>query len=162
MMNAITPAKPKTAELLDVMCRLVGKENVLYKIEDRICYAYDGSRQKYLPDIVLRPHTVHQVSGILRYANEHEVPVYPRGAGTGLTGGSVPLKGGIVLDFTRMNRIVEIIPEDLTATIEPGVITQTLQNEVAKYKLFYPPDPASAAFSTIGGNVAECSGELPV
>lgn len=159
-MNAITPAKLKTAEFTDAMSRLIGKENVLYKIEDRICYAYDGSRQKYIPDIVLQPHGVQHVSNILQYANEQEIPVYPRGAGTGLTGGSVPVKGGIVLDFAHMNHIVEIVPEDLTATVEPGVITQILQNEVAKYKLFYPPDPASAAFSTIGGNVAECSGGI--
>lgn len=159
-MNVTKSTKAETCELVDIMSRLIGKENVLYKIEDRICYSYDGSRQKYMPDIVLQPHSAQHVSNILRYANEHEIPVYPRGAGTGLTGGSVPVKGGIVLDFTHMNHIMEVIPEDLTATVEPGVITQTLQNEVAKYKLFYPPDPASAAFSTIGGNVAECSGGI--
>ncbi|MBU6392028.1 MAG: FAD-binding protein [Planctomycetota bacterium] len=150
----------KTTIMIDALNRLIGKENVLYTLEDRLCYAYDGSKQKHIPDVVLRPRSTQHVSNILQYANEQEIPVYPRGAGSGLTGGSVPAQGGIVMDFTHMNRILEIIPEDLTATVEPGVITQTLQNEAAKYKLFYPPDPASAAFSTIGGNVAECSGGI--
>ncbi|MDG6028051.1 MAG: FAD-binding protein [Candidatus Brocadia sp.] len=150
----------KTDGLTHELSRLIGKENVLHLLEDRICYSYDGSKQKYLPDVVVRPQSAQHVSGILRFAYEQEIPVYPRGAGSGLTGGAVPVKGGIVLDFTQMNHIVEISPEDLTATVEPGVITQTLQNEVAKHKLFYPPDPASAPFSTIGGNVAECSGGI--
>jgi len=145
---------------LDALNRLVGKENVLYTLEDRICYAYDGTKQKHIPDVVVQPRSTQHVSDVLRFANEHEIPAYPRGAGSGLTGGAVPVRGGIVLDFTQMNKILEIVPEDLTATVEPGVVTQILQNEVAKYKLFYPPDPASAAFSTIGGNVAECSGGI--
>ncbi len=150
----------ETTNLLDAMTRLIGKENMLSSIEDRICYACDGSKQRHIPDVVLRPQSTQHVSNILRYANTHVIPVYPRGAGSGLTGGAVPAQGGIVLDFTQMNQILEIVPEDLTATVEPGVVTQTLQNEVAKYNLFYPPDPASAAFSTIGGNVAECSGGI--
>ena len=152
--------KSKTMASLDALNRLIGKENVLYTLEDRICYAYDGTKQKHIPDVVVQPRSTQHVSDILRFANEQEIPVYPRGAGSGLTGGAVPVQGGIVLDFTQMNKIVEIVPEDLTATVEPGVVTQILQNEVAKYKLFYPPDPASAAFSTIGGNVAECSGGI--
>lgn len=142
------------------LSRLIGKKNVLHTLEDRICYSYDGSKQKYIPDIVVRPQSAQHVSDILRFAYELEIPVYPRGAGSGLTGGAVPVKGGIVLDFTQMNRIAEISPEDLTATVEPGVVTHTLQSEVARHKLFYPPDPASAPFSTIGGNVAECSGGI--
>ena len=159
-MDTPTIKKSKTSGLINALSRLIGKENVLYALEDRICYAYDGSKQKYIPDVVVRPCSTQHVSSILQFANEHEIPVYSRGAGSGLTGGAVPVKGGIVVDFTQMNHILEIIPEDLTATVEPGVVTQTLQNEVAKYKLFYPPDPASAAFSTIGGNVAECSGGI--
>ena len=99
---------------------------------------------KHIPDVVLQPRSTRHVSGILRFANEHEIPVCPRGAGSGLTGGAVPVQGGIVLDFTQMNKIIEIVPEDLTATVEPGVVTQILQNEVAKYKLFThltPPAP---------------------
>src|SRR3972149_3651958 len=159
-METTTLIRSKIMVSLDVLNRLVGGEKVLSALEDRICYAYDGTKQKHIPDVVLQPRTTRHVSGILRFANEHEIPVYPRGAGSGLTGGAVPVQGGIVLDFTQMNKIVEIVPEDLTATVEPGVVTQILQNEVAKYKLFYPPDPASAAFSTLGGNVAECSGGI--
>ena len=153
-------ARSKAIISLDALNRLVGKENVLSRLEDRICYAYDGTKQKYIPDVVVRPRSTQHVSDVLRFANEQEIPIYPRGAGSGLTGGAVPVQGGIVLDFTQMNKILEIVPEDLTATVEPGVVTQILQNEAAKYKLFYPPDPASAAFSTIGGNVAECSGGI--
>lgn len=159
-MNTIASKKMQTDGLDSELSRLIGKKNVLHTLEDRICYSYDGSKQKYIPDIVVRPQSPQHVSDILRFAYEREIPVYPRGAGSGLTGGAVPVKGGIVLDFTQMNRIVEISPEDLTATVEPGVVTHTLQSEVAKHKLFYPPDPASAPFSTIGGNVAECSGGI--
>ncbi len=159
-METTIPVRSKAIMSLDALNQIIGKENVLSRLEDRICYAYDGTKQKCVPDVVLRPQSAQQVSDILRYAHEREIPVYPRGAGSGLTGGAVPVYGGIVLDFTRMNKILEIVPEDLTATVEPGVVTQILQNEAAKYKLFYPPDPASAAFSTIGGNVAECSGGI--
>lgn len=159
-METNTIKKSKTTELIAAMNRLIGKDNVLCTPEDRICYASDGSKQRHIPDIILQPKSTQHVSDILRYANDQIIPVYPRGAGSGLTGGAVPVEGGIVLDFTQMNQILEIVPEDLTATVEPGVITQTIQNEAAKYKLFYPPDPASAAFSTIGGNVAECSGGI--
>lgn len=159
-MNTTVSKKMQTDGLDSELSRLIGKKNVLHTLEDRICYSYDGSKQKYIPDIVVRPQSAQHVSDILRFAYELEIPVYPRGAGSGLTGGAVPVKGGIVLDFTQMNRIAEISPEDLTATVEPGVVTHTLQSEVARHKLFYPPDPASAPFSTIGGNVAECSGGI--
>src|SRR3989304_2985389 len=159
-METTTLTRSKTMVSLDALNRLVGKENGLQALEERICYANEGTKQKYIPAVVVRPRSTQHVSDILRFANEHGIPVYPRGAGSGLTGGAVPVQGGIVLDFTQLNKILELVPEDLTATVEPGVVTQTLQNEVAKYKLFYPPDPASAAFSTIGGNVAECSGGI--
>ncbi|TVM03563.1 MAG: glycolate oxidase subunit GlcD [Candidatus Brocadia sp. WS118] len=159
-MNTSATKRLKTDGLDFKLSQLVGKENVLHILEDRICYSYDGSKQRCLPDVVVRPQSTQHVSDILRFAYEQEIPVCPRGAGSGLTGGAVPVKGGIILDFTQMNRIVEISPEDLTATVEPGVVTQTLQSEVAKHRLFYPPDPASAPFSTIGGNVAECSGGI--
>ncbi|MCF6159137.1 MAG: FAD-binding protein [wastewater metagenome] len=159
-MNTTVHTKSKITEWVNVFSQLIGRENVLSTLEDRLCYACDGSKQKHIPDVVLQPHTTQQVSHIMQFANEKKIPVYPRGAGSGLTGGAVPVEGGIVLDFTQMNRILDIIPEDLTATVEPGVVTHTLQKEVARYKLFYPPDPASAAFSTLGGNVAECSGGI--
>jgi len=145
---------------LDELIRVVGQERVLSAIEDRICYSYDGTKQKVLPDIVVRPRDTNDVSNTLKIANKYEVPICARGAGSGLTGGAVPLKGGIVFDLKNMDRIVEICPEDFVATVEPGVVTKHLQDEVAKFDLFYPPDPSSAAFSTIGGNVAECAGGI--
>ena len=145
---------------LDELIRVVGQERVLSAIEDRICYSYDGTKQKVLPDIVVRPVGTNDVSNTLKIANKYEVPICARGAGSGLTGGAVPLMGGIVFDLKNMDRIVEICPEDFVATVEPGVVTKHLQDEVAKFDLFYPPDPSSAAFSTIGGNVAECAGGI--
>ena len=145
---------------LDELIRVVGQERVLSAIEDRICYSYDGTKQKVLPDIVVRPGDTNDVSNTLKVANKYEVPICARGAGSGLTGGAVPLMGGIVFDLKNMDRIVEICPEDFVATVEPGVVTKHLQDEVARFDLFYPPDPSSAAFSTIGGNVAECAGGI--
>ena len=150
----------KHQKALDELIRVVGQERVLSAIEDRICYSYDGTKQKVLPDIVVRPGDTNDVSNTLKIANKYEVPICARGAGSGLTGGAVPLMGGIVFDLKNMDRIVEICPEDFVATVEPGVVTKQLQDEVAKFDLFYPPDPSSAAFSTIGGNVAECAGGI--
>ena len=150
----------KHQKALSELIRVVGEERVLSAIEDRICYSYDGTKQKVLPDIVVRPGDTNDVSNTLKIANKYEVPIYARGAGSGLTGGAVPLMGGIVFDLKNMNRIIEICPDDFVATVEPGVVTKELQDEVAKFDLFYPPDPSSAAFSTIGGNVAECAGGI--
>ena len=150
----------KHQKALDELIRVVGQERVLSAIEDRICYSYDGTKQKVLPDIVVRPVGTNDVSNTLKIANKYEVPICARGAGSGLTGGAVPLKGGIVFDLKNMDRIVGICPEDFVATVEPGVVTKHLQDEVARFDLFYPPDPSSAAFSTIGGNVAECAGGI--
>ena len=107
-------------------------------------------RRKSIPDLVIRPHSTEHVSNIVSIANKHNIPICPRSAGTGLSGGSVPIKGGIALDLKNMNRIVELNARDLTVTVEPGVVTKDLQDEVAKHRLFYPPEPGSAAFSTIG------------
>ena len=150
----------KYQKALNELILVLGEERVLSAIEDRICYSYDGTKQKVLPDIVVRPGDTNDVSNTLKIANKYEVPIYARGAGSGLTGGAVPLMGGIVFDLKNMNRIIEICPDDFVATVEPGVVTKELQDEVAKFDLFYPPDPSSAAFSTIGGNVAECAGGI--
>ncbi|MGR3310559.1 MAG: FAD-binding oxidoreductase, partial [Candidatus Brocadiales bacterium] len=147
-------------DILRLLQEKVGKDAIFAEIEDRICYAYDGTKEKVIPDVVVKPDLRNQVVETMKIANEYLIPVYPRGAATGLSGGAIPLHGGIVLDFMKMNKIIEILPEDLTATVEPGVITKHFQDEVAKYKLFYPPDPSSAEFSTIGGNVAECAGGI--
>jgi glycolate oxidase len=137
---------------------IVGKENVKTSEEERKCYSYDGRTSGTIPDLIVFPSCAKDVSAILKLANEHLFPVIPRGQGTGLTGGSVPARGGVVLSFTRMNHILEIDPENLITVVEPGVITYLLQQEVAKMGLFYPPDPASYKYSSIGGNVAECAG----
>lgn len=148
------------AKVFEELCDAIGRENVFDNIEERVCYSFDATKEKSIPDLVIRPHSTEQVSNIVSIANKHNVPVCPRGAGTGLSGGSVPIKGGIALDLKNMDRIVELNARDLTVTVEPGVVTKDLQNEAAKHRLFYPPEPGSAGFSTIGGNVAECTGGM--
>ncbi len=137
---------------------IVGKENVGEDKETRICYSYDATNLRYLPDLIVYPFNREQISAILKLANEARFPVIPRGAGTGFTGGTLPVEGGVVLVLTKMNRVLQIDPENLVAVVEPGVVTYHLQQEVEKIGLFYPPDPASLKSSTIGGNVAECAG----
>ena len=137
---------------------IVGKENVAEDKETRICYSYDATNLRYLPDLIVYPFNREQISAILKLANEARFPVIPRGAGTGFTGGTLPVEGGVVLVLTKMNRVLQIDPENLVAVVEPGIVTYHLQQEVEKIGLFYPPDPASLKSSTIGGNVAECAG----
>jgi glycolate oxidase len=144
--------------IIEEIARIVGKGAILTSIEDRKCYSYDGRTDGAIPDLVVFPSSAEEVSQILILANRHLFFVIPRGQGTGLTGGSVPLQGAVVLSFTKMNRILEIDTKNLVAVVEPGVITFLLQEEVAKYGLFYPPDPASYKYSSIGGNAAECAG----
>ncbi|MBP1746585.1 MAG: FAD-binding protein [Deltaproteobacteria bacterium] len=144
--------------IIDEIIKIVGKENALTSPEERKCYSYDARTDGATPDLVVFPTSAQDVSKILILANKYRFPVIPRGQGSGLTGGSIPLNGGVVITFTRMNRILEIDTKNLVAVVEPGVITFVFQEEVAKYGLFYPPDPASYKYSSIGGNVAECSG----
>jgi glycolate oxidase len=145
-------------KIIDEIVRAVGRDNVRDSLEERRCYSYDARTDGAVPDLVVLPSSAEEVSRILILANAHDFPVIPRGSGTGLTGGSVPVSGGVVLSFTRMNRILEIDPRNLIAVVEPGVVTFILQEEVAKHGLFYPPDPASYKYSSIGGNIAECAG----
>jgi glycolate oxidase len=137
---------------------IVGKENVATEKQDRVCYSYDATQMEFLPDAVVFPGTTDEISRVIRLANRESIPVFPRGAGSGFSGGSLPKGGGIVLVTTRMNRILRIDTDNLVAVVEPGVITGDLQDAVEKLGLFYPPDPASLRFSTLGGNVAECAG----
>ncbi len=122
------------------------------------CYGYDATRQTAAPLLAALPETDEQVKAVLDAATDYDLKIYPRGAGSGMSGGAIPTSDGIVLGLTRMKRIIEIDPENMIATVEPGVICGELQEEVGKLGLFYPPDPASLAFSTIGGNVAENAG----
>jgi glycolate oxidase len=138
--------------------RIVGEENVYSELEERICYSYDATNERYLPDLVVFPANAPEISEIFKIANHKGFPVIPRGAGSGFSGGSLPVEGGLVLCMARFNRILSIDSENLIAFVEPGVITGHFQKEVEKQGLFYPPDPASLSFSTMGGNVAECAG----
>ncbi len=137
---------------------IVGKENLLTAPEERMCYSFDATNRKFLPDAVAFPRSADDVSALMRCANLHRFPVIPRGAGSGFAGGSLAVEGGLVLALTRMNRIVSIAPENLTAVVEPGVVTGDFQKAVGQSGLFYPPDPASLQFSTMGGNAATCAG----
>lgn len=128
--------------------------------ETRTAYSFDALRKKYLPDAVGFPGNTGEVQRIVQLANRLRFPIVPRGAGTGFSGGSLPTHGGLVLSMERMDRILAIDGENLYAVVEPGVITGALKEEVRKIGLFYPPDPASLKFSTIGGNIAECAGGM--
>jgi len=122
------------------------------------CYGYDASENSGCPDCAAFPVSADEVSQVMRLAEELRVPVVPRGAGSGFTGGSVPIHGGIVLCFSKMNRIIKINNKSLTAVVEPGVVNSDLKDKASEVGLFYPPDPASFHFSTIGGNLGECAG----
>lgn len=137
---------------------VVGKANVSTSREDIICYSYDATQSIFEPQWVVWAETTYQISQIMKLANEYNVPVTPRGSGTGFSGGALPVKAGIILSLVRMNRIISIDPENLFAEVEPGVITADIDRAAGKYGLFYPPDPASLETSTIGGNVAESAG----
>jgi len=139
---------------------ILGKEKVKDSTSWRLSYAYDGTPTGYkgIPDVVVFPKDEEDVAKVLAFANENGIPVYPRGAGSGLTGGSAPLEGGIVVSTEKMNRIIEIDEDNLAVLTEPGVVTYELQKEVEKRGLFYPPDPSSYKYSTIGGNIAENAG----
>ncbi|BCO07784.1 FAD-binding protein [Desulfolithobacter dissulfuricans] len=140
------------------LAAIVGQEHCLTSPEELACYSYDASGQAFMPEVVLFPDRATQVAAILRLANQHRFPVVARGAGSGMTGGSLPVRGGVVLACSRMNRIVEIDADNMLCVVEPGVITGELQEAVRHHGLMYAPDPASLKFCTIGGNVAECAG----
>jgi len=146
-------------EALKALGELLG-DRLRTSLETRICYSYDATGKRFLPDAVAFPSTAEEVRQIVLLANRHLFPVVPRGAGSGFSGGSLPVHGGVVLSTERMDRIVAIDTENLYAVVEPGVVTETLKEEARSRGLFYPPDPASLKFSTIGGNIAECAGGM--
>ncbi len=135
--------------------------NVLEKLEERYVYAQDASNSKEIkniPDAVVFAENIEQVQNVVKLANKHKVPIICRGAGTNVVGACVVEHGGIILNFSKMNRIININKENMTATVEPGVVLGKLQQEVEKLGLFYPPDPSNLAVSTIGGSIAQASG----
>jgi glycolate oxidase len=144
--------------VLDELISILGAENVAAEQQDRLCYSYDATQMEFLPDVVVHPGSANEVAATLKLANREKIPVFPRGAGSGFSGGALPKAGGIVLVTTRLNRILRIDTENLIAEVEPGVVTEQFQLAVEKLGLFYPPDPASLKFSTLGGNVAENAG----
>lgn len=137
---------------------IVGKDNVSQAKEERLCYAYDASGRMHLPDAVIFPESEDEISQILNLASTYKFNVTARGAGSGLTGGAVPVYGGLVMVTSRMNRIIEIDDRNFIARVQPGVIVSDIHSAVEANGLFYPVDPASSAVCTIGGNVGECAG----
>lgn len=145
-------------KVAEEIAHIVGRKHCTTRLEDLHCYSYDGTGKTFLPDIVAFPDSTSQVAGLLRLAGTYNLPVVARGAGTGMTGGSLPVQGGLVLALSRLNRILEIDRDNQIAIVEPGVITGEFQKAVQGVGLFYPPDPASLKFCTMGGNAAECAG----
>lgn len=146
------------SELIKDLRSIVGNDYVIYDFEDLLVYEQDGSSDFALPNYVVLPQTTQQVSEVMFFAKEHDIPVIARGAGTGLSGGAVTENGGISLVLTRMNQILEIDLENQTATVEPGVVNLELSQMIKENGLFYAPDPASQRACTMGGNIAENSG----
>jgi glycolate oxidase len=150
------------ATIIRQLENIVGVGNVLTKKADLVTYSYDATADmpRQLPDVVVMPETTAAVQEIVLLAKEKKLAIYPRGAGTNLSGGTIPLKKGIVLSFQKMDKILEVDPENLTATVQAGVVIQALSDAVAPYGLIFPPDPGTVATATMGGSVAECAGGL--
>ena len=147
------------AEHIKSFRQISGEQFVLLDEESLNHYAHDETEDlHFLPDVVIKPATSDEISQILKLCNEHRIPVTPRGAGTGLSGGALPHLGGVVLSTERLNKIIEIDERNLQVTTEPGVITEVLQTTIKEKGLFYPPDPSSRGSCFIGGNIAENSG----
>ncbi|MGD9364771.1 MAG: FAD-linked oxidase C-terminal domain-containing protein [Desulfobacteraceae bacterium] len=140
------------------LVEIVGEDNVTDRLIDMVSYAYDSSEHSHRPDCAVWATTTGQVSQILKLANEQRIPVIPRGAGTGLSGMAVPVKGGIVLDLNRMNKIERISIEDRFAVVQPGVVYADLDKALAPYGFCFPPDPGSGTVCTLGGNVSTNAG----
>jgi glycolate oxidase len=153
------PFTEVTADMIDRFSSIIGEENVVIDAEKRYVYSHDETEDfSFLPDVVLRPGSPEDISQIMRICNELQIPVTPRGGGTGLSGGAIPVQKGIVIAMERFNKVLNIDELNLQATVEPGVITEVFQNAVKEKGLFYPPDPASRGSCFIGGNVSENSG----
>ena len=150
------------SDLAAVLSEALGAPNVLTAPEDVLPYAFDGTAAlpRQAPAAVVFPGDTAQVAAVLRIARAHGAPVVPRGSGTGLSGGSVPMPGAVVLCLQRLNRLLEVDARNHTLLAEPGVITRQIDEAAAAHGLFYPPDPGSLKISTIGGNVAHNSGGL--
>lgn len=150
-----------TANIKAILTDIVGQENYDDSKAGRLVYSYDATPQfQSMPEAVIAPRNTKEVAEIVKVCNEHKIPLVPRGSGTNLCAGTCPTEGGIVLLFKHMNEILEIDEENLTVTVQPGVITLDMINAIEEKGLFYPPDPSSMKISTIGGNINENSGGL--
>ena len=147
-----------TEKQLNEIRQIVQTGRVLTSESDRFSYAYDASFGTYLPDVVIQTKDVQELAELVKFANRELIPVYPRGQSTSLSGGPLPVKGGMVIDLSVMNDLLEIDEEDLVAIVSPGVLTADIHKAAEKKGLMYPPDPSSSHVSTIGGNLAENSG----
>src|SRR5438552_2957654 len=146
------------ASLARALHDLLGPTKVLGTPDELLIYEYDGAVDTATPDAAALPETTADVSALARFCHEHAVPIVPRGAGTGLSGGAIPVEGGVVVSFARMARILEIDPENLRAVVQPGVVNLHLSTATAPYGLHFVPDPSSQKACTLGGNVAENAG----
>ncbi len=152
-------AETITTELINELQIICGDQNVFFDDESLKIYGRDETEKLlYPPDVAVKPSSAKEISAILKYCNEHLIPVTPRGAGTGLSGGAIPHNGGVVISTEKLNKILNIDERNLQVITEPGVITEVLQNAVKEKGLFYPPDPSSRGSCFIGGNVSENSG----
>jgi glycolate oxidase len=148
-------------EFINSLKQLVGEDRCTFSPEDMVAYSYDANPEKRAkPEGVVSPMNREEVSEIMKLAYKYDVPVTPRGGGSGYTGGCVPVEGGIVMAMDRFNRILEVDRDNFLVILEPGVVVKDLQAEVDKIGLMYPPDPASTGFATIGGNIAENAGGI--
>ncbi len=136
----------------------IDAKRILTSPADCASHGYDASFGAYMPDLVIQPQSKEEVVEIMKVANEHHIPVYPRGQGTSLSGGPLPVQGGIVLDCSQWRDKLVIEPDDMVAIVSPGVLTAAINEKASEYGFMYPPDPSSAHVSTIGGNLAENAG----
>ncbi len=160
-MTSIEPAQKATSasrELIADLQAIVGERNVVWKPEDLLLYEYDGSIDRASPRVVVLPGSAQEAAESVKVANRHDAFIVPRGAGTGLSGGAVPLRDSVVIGMARLSRILEVDTDNRVAVVEPGLVNLELSNHVEQFGLYYAPDPSSQKACTIGGNVAENAG----
>lgn len=147
-------------KIKQALIEIVGEESYTDSLIDMVSFSYDASEHSHRPTCAVWAESAEQISEILKLSNREKIPVIPRGAGTGLSGMAVPIEGGIVLDLSRMNRIMKISIEDRLSIVQPGVVYVDLEKALSPFGFFFPPDPASGKVSTLGGNVATNAGGL--
>ena len=148
-----------TKEIIDQLINIVGAEYLIVDVDVLEKFSHDETEDlRFYPEVVVKPRTAEEISAILKLANIENIPVTPRGGGTGLSGGALAIYGGILISMERFNEILEIDDDNNQATVEPGVITEVFQNAVKEKGLFYPPDPSSKGSCFLGGNLGECAG----